>query len=101
MNSCTDNGARDVPCNRNAATGSQNTVDLLVGISPELRTPLSAIIALVHVLRAGPSADRNHALVDACLGDIDDCAAHLAGLIDEILSVARAEQPAATVGCSR
>ena len=101
MDSCTDNGARDESLHRNVADGPQNTVDLLVGWSPELRAPLSAIIALVQVLRVGSGTEHNHALVDSCLGDIGHCATHLAGLIDQILAVAQAEHPATSALSAR
>lgn len=67
-------------------------VDLLVGLRQELHTPLTAISGLAQVMRDGGLGPLDNPLYQDCLGDIDECAQHLASLIDEIVARARAER---------
>jgi two-component system sensor histidine kinase/response regulator len=59
----------------------------LANMSHEIRTPLSAIIGLTHLLQA----DRPSATQAQRLGDINESAAHLLQLVDDILDLSKIE----------
>lgn len=63
--------------------------DFVANVSHELRTPLTSIKALVETLVAGAVDDP--AVVDDFLGRVVAEVDHLAGLVDELLDLARLE----------
>jgi PAS domain S-box-containing protein len=77
---------------------SQHKSQFLANMSHELRTPLHSILGFAEVLlggRFGPLAERHREFV----GEIQDSATHLLGLINEVLDLAKVE--AGRVGLSR
>jgi signal transduction histidine kinase/ActR/RegA family two-component response regulator len=76
--------------NAELARAAQHKDDFLASMSHELRTPLNAVIGLTDALLegvGGPLADRQR----GWLVDIASSGAHLLGLINDILDLARIE----------
>ncbi|MBL8480810.1 MAG: response regulator, partial [Rhodocyclaceae bacterium] len=73
--------------NSRADSASRAKSAFLANMSHEIRTPIHAIVGMAHVLR-GRIGDPGHL---AMLGKIDAAAAHLLGVINDILDLARIE----------
>jgi len=73
------------------STVSQAKTDFLSTMSHELRTPLNAIIGFSDLMRMEPSVDKNSVVPTDWIHHIHSSGAHLLGLINEILDLAKIE----------
>ncbi|HEY5579085.1 MAG TPA: HAMP domain-containing sensor histidine kinase, partial [Acidimicrobiia bacterium] len=64
--------------------------NVLVSVSDELRTPLSAVLGYANLL-AEPDSDLDEVARTAMVQDMTDQAWDLAGIVEDLLAVARAE----------
>jgi signal transduction histidine kinase len=71
-----------------AFTGARAAHDLLVGVTHDLRSPLSSILVLVEQLRRGQAGTLN-ATQDRLLGLVQGAAFHMAALTNDTLDYAR------------
>jgi PAS domain S-box-containing protein len=70
-----------------AEVANQAKSAFLANMSHEIRTPMNAIIGLTHLLRRDVSTDRQRTQLDK----INDAAAHLLGIINDILDLSKIE----------
>lgn len=70
-----------------AEVANQTKSAFLANMSHEIRTPMNAIIGLTHLLRRDASTDRQRTQLDK----INDAAAHLLGIINDILDLSKIE----------
>lgn len=76
--------------NAELARAMRHKDEFLASMSHELRTPLNAVLGLTDAMLegvAGPASDRHR----SWLGDIKSSGAHLLGLINDLLDLARIE----------
>lgn len=71
-----------------AFTGARAAHDLLIGVTHDLRSPLSSILVLVEQLRRGQAGALN-ATQDRLLGLVQGAAFHMAALTNDTLDFAR------------
>ncbi|NEV63598.1 PAS domain-containing hybrid sensor histidine kinase/response regulator [Thiorhodococcus minor] len=72
---------------RQAEAASEAKSAFLANMSHEIRTPMNAILGLTYLLGRNLSSDADRAI----LGQIDDSASHLLGIINDILDVSKIE----------
>jgi PAS domain S-box-containing protein len=70
-----------------AEAASRAKSEFLANMSHEIRTPLNAVIGMTIMGKSATSMERK----DYCLGKIEDASAHLLGVINDILDMAKIE----------
>jgi signal transduction histidine kinase/CheY-like chemotaxis protein len=75
-------------------TASKAKSDFMANMSHELRTPLNAIIGFSDLMRSEPVVDDTTTVPTEWIGHIHSSGAHLLGLINEVLDLAKIESGA-------
>ena len=70
-----------------AENASKAKSDFLANMSHEMRTPMNAIIGMTAIAKSAADLEKK----DYCLKKIDDAAAHLLGVINDILDMSKIE----------